>query len=79
MRDGESRDEKADQAIVDKWLEQKREEKCWVKPKTALRQARTRHALDAALKQALQTITPTDAQALVHSLWLSCTSIGNPL
>jgi transposase len=40
-------------------------EQCWAKLKTALRQARarTRHALDAALKQALQTITPADAQA----------------
>jgi transposase len=40
-------------------------EQCWAKLKTALRQAnaRTREALDAALKQALQTITPADAQA----------------
>jgi hypothetical protein len=40
-------------------------EQCWAKLKTALRQARarTREALEAALKQALQTITPADAQA----------------
>lgn len=40
-------------------------EKCWAKIKTALRQAkaRTRQALEAALKQALSTITPADAQA----------------
>jgi transposase len=39
-------------------------EHCWAKLKTALRQARarTRRALDAALKRALQTITPADAQ-----------------
>lgn len=40
-------------------------EQCWAKIKTALRQAkaRTRQALEAAFKQALQTITPADAQA----------------
>jgi transposase len=40
-------------------------EHCWAKLKTALRQAqaRTRPALAAALQQALQTITPADAQA----------------
>ena len=40
-------------------------EKCWAKLKTALRhaKARTRRALEAALKEALQTITPADAQA----------------
>jgi transposase len=40
-------------------------EQCWAKLKTALRQARarTRCALDVALKRALQTITPADAQA----------------
>jgi transposase len=40
-------------------------EQCWAKLKTAMRQARarTRRALDAALKRALQTITPADAQA----------------
>jgi transposase len=40
-------------------------EQCWGKLKTALRQARarTRRRLDAALKRALQTITPADAQA----------------
>jgi transposase len=40
-------------------------EHCWAKLKTALRQARarTRRRLDAALKRALQTITPADAQA----------------
>jgi transposase len=40
-------------------------EQCWAKLKTALRQARahTRRKLDAALKRALQTITPADAQA----------------
>jgi transposase len=40
-------------------------EQYWAKLKTTLRQAhaRTREALDAALKQALQTITPADAQA----------------
>jgi transposase len=40
-------------------------EQCWAKLKTALRQARprTRRALDEALKRALQTITPADAQA----------------
>ena len=40
-------------------------EQCWSKLKTALRQARarTRSALDAALKRALKTITPADAQA----------------
>lgn len=39
-------------------------EQCWAKLKTALRlaRARTRHRLDAALKRALQTITPADAQ-----------------
>jgi transposase len=40
-------------------------EHCWAKLKTALRQAgaRTRRRLDAALKRALKTITPADAQA----------------
>ncbi len=40
-------------------------EQCWAKLKTALRQAaaRTRRELDAALKRALHTITPADAQA----------------
>ena len=40
-------------------------EQCWAKLKTALRQAgaRTRRRLDAALKRALKTITPADAQA----------------
>lgn len=40
-------------------------EKCWAKITTALRhaKARTREALEAALKHALQTITPSDAQA----------------
>lgn len=40
-------------------------EQCWAKIKTALRQAqaRTRQALEAALKRALRTITPADAQA----------------
>jgi transposase len=40
-------------------------EQCWSKLKTALRQARarTRNALDQALKRALKTITPADAQA----------------
>jgi transposase len=40
-------------------------EKCWAKIKTALRhaKARTREALEAALKQALRTITATDALA----------------
>jgi transposase len=40
-------------------------EQCWAKLKTALRQAqaRTRPALEAALRRALQTITPGDAQA----------------
>jgi transposase len=40
-------------------------EQCWAKLKTALRQAqaRTREALDAALKQALPTITSANAQA----------------
>jgi transposase len=40
-------------------------EQCWAKLKTALRQARarTRRRLDVALKRALQTITPADAQA----------------
>ena len=40
-------------------------EKCWAKIKTALRRAkaRTREALEAALKQALQTITAADALA----------------
>lgn len=40
-------------------------ERCWAKIKTALRQAkaRTRQALETALKQALATITPADAQA----------------
>jgi len=40
-------------------------EQCWGKIKTALRQARarTRRALEAALKRALRTITPADAQA----------------
>lgn len=40
-------------------------EQCWAKLKIALRQARacTRRKLDAALKRALQTITPADAQA----------------
>jgi transposase len=40
-------------------------EHCWAKLKTALRQAgaSTRRRLDAALKRALQTITPADAQA----------------
>ena len=44
-------------------------ERCWAKIKTALRQAkaRTRQALETALKQALATITPADAQAwLTH-------------
>ena len=40
-------------------------EKCWSKVKTYLRQAkaRTREALEAALKQALLTITEADARA----------------
>ena len=40
-------------------------EQCWAKLKTALRQAkaRTRPALEAVFKQALQTITAADAQA----------------
>ena len=40
-------------------------EQCWGKIKTTLRQARasTRRALEAALKRALRTITPADAQA----------------
>lgn len=40
-------------------------EQCWAKIKTALRQAkaRTRRALAAVFKQALQTITPADARA----------------
>ena len=40
-------------------------EKCWAKLKTALRQAkaRTREALEEALKQALQTISVADACA----------------
>lgn len=40
-------------------------EKCWSKVKTALRKAkaRTREALEAALKQALLTITEADARA----------------
>lgn len=40
-------------------------EKCWAKIKTALRhaKARTRTRLDTALKQALPTITTTDALA----------------
>ena len=40
-------------------------EQCWAKLKTVLRQARarTRRKLDAALKRALHTITPADAQA----------------
>jgi transposase len=62
-------------------------EQCWAQLKTALRQARarTREALDAALKRALRTITPADAQAWfahcgyrVHSqvirynAWVNC-------
>lgn len=40
-------------------------EKCWAKLKTALRhaKARTREVLEEALKQALQTISVTDARA----------------
>jgi transposase len=40
-------------------------EKCWSKIKTALRKAkaRTREALEAALKEALHTITQSDARA----------------
>ena len=44
-------------------------EKCWAKLKTALRKAkaRTREALEEALRQALWTITPADAHAwFVH-------------
>jgi transposase len=44
-------------------------EKCWSKIKTALRaaKARTREALEAALKKAMKTITEGDAKA-----WFAC-------
>ena len=44
-------------------------EKCWSKIKTALRaaKARTREALEAALKAALLTITPEDAAGWFES------------
>jgi transposase len=57
-------------------------EQCWAKIKTALRQAqaRTRPALEVALKQALRTITPQRRCAgLVCPLWLFCIRIGNVL
>ena len=44
-------------------------EKCWSKIKTALRaaKARTREALEAALKEAMETVTEADARA-----WFAC-------
>lgn len=56
-------------------------EKCWSKIKTALRKAkaRTREALEAALKEALQQITEADVRGVVCSLRLPCTLIMKPL
>ena len=44
-------------------------EKCWSKIKTALRaaKARTREAVEAALKEAMETVTEEDARA-----WFAC-------